>query len=166
MQANRAISNTQTKRTRRAVRGGFSLIELVLVMTIISVLAAIAVPRYANALARYRADAAAQRIVTDLNYARERARSTSTKVIAHIKPSEDCLRLEDTPSLDDSTEIWETDLSAKPYLADIVSTSFLSGKVSFDGYGTPDAGGSIQLTVGSESRTVVLDADTGKAVVQ
>ena len=43
--------------------------ELVLVMVIVATLAAIAVPRYAQATSRYRADAAARRIAADLSLA-------------------------------------------------------------------------------------------------
>ena len=145
---------------------GFSLIELVLVMTIIAVLSAIAVPRYADALARYRADAAARRVVADLNYARQRARSSSTSVKVKVKPALDCLEIVGEQSMDDPAGGWITDLSASPYLADMVSSDFSGNKVVFNGYGYPDSGGLIVLTVSSESRTIVLDADTGKAVVQ
>lgn len=163
MEMNPLITRIESRRTPRR---GFSLIELVLVLTIISVLSAIAVPRYAGALVRYRADAAAQRVVTDLNYARERARSTSTSVTVIFKPAQDCLSIRKVPSIDDPLTDWATDLSAKPYLADLVGTTFTGHKVTFDGYGMPDAGGKIQVDVGSEVRWIQLDPNSGKAAVQ
>jgi len=151
--------------TRPAVLA-FSLIELVMVMAIISVLAAIAVPRYAGALSRYRADAAAQRLVADLGYARERARTTSTSVVVSFQDSEKRVQLVGVPSLDNPEVEWTTDLSARPYRTDTMADNFSGHKVTFDGYGTPDATGKIVIIVGGESRTVRLDTNSGKAVVE
>jgi len=166
------MDSLRTNPTPRAIRqpgpsgSAFSLVELLVVITIISVSASIAVPMYAGALTRYRADAAAQRIVADLNYARQRARVTGSNVIVQIKQGTDCVVLWDVPSLDNPNAEWAIDMSAKPYNADILSATFTAGKVTFDGYGYPDAGGSIALVVGTETRTVVLDPDSGKAAVQ
>jgi len=144
----------------------FSLIELILVLTIISVLAAIAVPRYANALARYRVDAAASRVVADLDYARQRARASSASVTVSFKTGQECVILEGVQHIDDPGKQWGVALAGKPYYADLVSVDFTGHKLIFDGYGYPDSGGTAVLRVGTETRTVVLDADTGKAAVQ
>jgi prepilin-type N-terminal cleavage/methylation domain-containing protein len=149
-----------------SARRGFSLIELVLVMTIISILAAIAVPRYANALARYRADAAARRIITDLAYARQLAKSSSARLDVNIKPDLDQVHISGVPNPDGNGD-WLTHLSRGPYYADITGVSFNGDTtVKFDGYGAPNYGGKIILRVGSETRTITLSADTGKAVMQ
>ncbi len=138
-----------------------------MVLTIISVLAAIGVPRYANSLARYRADAAARRVVVDLDYARQRARSSSAEVSVHFMFISNIVHLQGVPSQDDPAVDWMTQLGVEPYHADLVSANFAGrSKVVFNGYGDPDSGGSAVLTVGSETRTIVLDPDTGKAVVQ
>ena len=47
-------------------------------MAIIVIVAAIATPRYANALTRYRAEAAARRVAADFQLARRTAKSTSS----------------------------------------------------------------------------------------
>ena len=146
---------------------GFSLIELVLVMTIISILAAIAVPRYAEALARYRADAAAKRVVIDLAYAREHARSASANVEVRVQTATNTLTIIGADHIDHSGKDYETDLSSGPYHASIRAVNFGGdGVVRFNGYGEPDSGGTVTLYVGTEQRGVVLDAQTGKAVAQ
>ena len=38
--------------------------------------------------------------------------------------------------------------------------------VIFDGYGMPDSGGSVDITAGGVTKTIQLDPDTGRAVVQ
>ena len=68
-------------RRNASASGGFSLLEVVLVVAIIAVLAAIAAPRYGRAAGRYRADVAARRIVADLEYARLSARTAGAVAI-------------------------------------------------------------------------------------
>jgi type IV fimbrial biogenesis protein FimT len=147
---------------------GFSLIELVLVMTIIYILAAIAVPKYAGALARYRADAAARRVVTDLDFARQRARASSASITVRMRAQNDIVKVFDVRDPDDANnDNTITRLSNSPYLADVTAVDFGGDNlIVFDGYGAPDSGGTAVVTVGSVSRTIVLDADSGKAVVQ
>ncbi len=64
----------------RMSRGGFSILELVLILAIIAVVAAIAAPLYASSLSNYRCEAAAQRIIRDLAVTRAETRSGSTNI--------------------------------------------------------------------------------------
>ena len=59
-------------------RSGFTLIELVMVLAIIGLITAIAAPRYAASLARYRAESAARRVAADLALARREAAASSS----------------------------------------------------------------------------------------
>ena len=147
---------------------GFTLIELILVLAIISVLAAIAVPRYAGALARYRADAAARRVIANLEYARQHARASSSGVTVLMNTVTDRMSLVNVPDPDaPGSTSTITNLKSAPYRADLVTADFGGNNlVIFNGYGDPDSGGTAVLTVGSETRTIVLDANTGKAVIQ
>ncbi len=168
MQSSRGIPSICLVRRRRASWSAFSLIELILVITIISIMAAIAVPRYSSAQSRYRADAAARRVVAEFEFAREHARTTSTSVTVRIRPSNDIVVLYNIQDPDDpSIAHTRTFLAYAPYHADIISADFGGDLlIVFDGFGMPDSGGSLVLSSGSDSRTVVLDADTGEAVVQ
>jgi len=150
--------------TRRA---GFNLLELVLVLAIVATLAAIATPRYAAAATRYRADLAARRIIADLTLARSRAMSSSKSqnVIFNIDESQYLLPgLRDlrNPSVD-----YAVSLSEHPYRSKLIGADFGGTQtLTFDGWGNPSSGGWIQLQVGNETRTILLDAQTGKATVQ
>ena len=73
----------------RRAGAGFTLVELVLVMVIIGVVGAIAMPRFTQANARHQLEAAANRVASDLERAREEARATSNWVqIAYSKSQE------------------------------------------------------------------------------
>lgn len=156
-----------TGRPNRLSGSAFSLVELVLVLTIISVFAAIAVPRYGEALSRYRADAAARRVIVDLEYARSLARSTGSSVTVHVLPDTDTLKIIGASDEDQPGSGYHTDLAERPYHADVVSSQFNSDYILiYDGYGYPDSTGSIVLSVGGMTRTIEVNQDSGKAVVQ
>ena len=153
------VSNTH----RRA----FSLLEFILVIDIIAVLAAIASPRYAQSIARYRVDMAVRRVINDLTVARERARSLGTSQTVVFNTSTDSYQISGLEGLNDSSSTYTVVLSDKPYRADLISADFGGDStVSFNGYGVPDSGGSVVLELGNTTKTIVLDAQLGKAEVQ
>jgi len=148
-------------------RAGFSLLELVLVLAIVATLAAIATPRYAASATRYRADLAARRIIADLTLARGRAMSSSASQYVIFEIDADQYQLPGVRDLKNPSVDYTVNLSERPYAAKLTGADFGgTQKLAFDGWGNPSGGGWIQLRVGNEVRTVVLDAETGKATVQ
>jgi len=146
---------------------GFSMLELVLVLAIMTTLAAIAAPRYAASAARYRADLAARRIVHDLELARATARAKGAALTVRVRQGTDEVVLFNTAGLDPHLSEYCTKLFEPPYQADITTSAFDGDDyIIFDGWGVPDSGGTAVLTVGSETRTITLDADTGKATIE
>lgn len=147
--------------------GGFTLVELVVVIAVVAVTAAIAVPRYTNSLSRYRADMAARRIAADLGLARNRAKVKGATQTVVFAIASDSYTLPGVAGLDRPTDPYTVVVSAEPYRADLVSASFGgSTTASFNGYGAPTAGGSVVVQAGATQKTVLLDADTGEAKVQ
>lgn len=147
--------------------GGFTLVELVVVVAVVAVAAAIAVPRYTSSLSRYRADMAARRIAADLGMARNRAKVQGATQTVVFTPTTETYTLPGVAGLDNPSATYTVVISSDPYKADLVSASFGgSATASFNGYGAPAAGGSVVVQAGSTQKTVLLDANTGEAKVQ
>jgi len=148
-------------------RSGFSLIELLVVIAVIAIWAGIAIPRVANSLSYHRAEAAARRIVRDLELARRQARISSAALSVTFDPSSDSYELAGLQDMDHADEPYEVFLAQGPYRATIVSADFDGDEeIVFDGYGVPDSSGSVVIDVGGYQKTVTLDADTGRGKVQ
>lgn len=145
----------------------FSLLEIVLVLAVFVVLAAIAAPRYGRAAARYRADAAARRIVSDMALTRKSARSAGARRALSFSVESDEYSVAGMADLRDSSADYRVDLKARPYEARILSADFGGdAELVFDGYGAPDSGGRVRVQVGEAVRTVLFDANTCEAAVQ
>lgn len=146
----------------------FSLIELVVVLVIVGVVATIAIPRYSNALIRYRVDAAANRVAADLELARAEASKTSSNCTIRFYTAGDWYRLEGVPDFMRGTGVdYNVHLDQDPYIAKIVSVDFGGDNiVIFDGYGLPDSGGNMVIGAGFTEKTIILDSQTGKATIQ
>lgn len=142
------------------------MVEMVLVMVIIATMAAIAVPRYANAHARYQVEAAAGRIIADLSLAQRRAKASGVSQKIEFYADQDSYMLPGVASLDHSARTYAVNLGQEPYRADIVYTSLGGdGAVIFDGYGHPDGGGILVIRVGDQMRGISIDPGSGKAIM-
>jgi prepilin-type N-terminal cleavage/methylation domain-containing protein len=147
-------------------RPGFTLLELVLVLGILTVLGAVAAPRFASAGARYRVDLAARRIAADLHLAQRAARSTGSATVLTFDTVNHRYQITGIDALDGSGS-YQVDLAASPYQSTLSSAVFGSGSVlTFDGWGVPDVNGVLTLVAGAETRTVSLDHPSGRATVQ
>ena len=157
----RGVCNDSRPRVGQAA---FTLIEAVIVMAIIGVVAAVAVPKYANSLVRYRADSAVCRIIRDLDYARSSARDRSTAQAVQFYLSSNSYTLPGINDLKNSGADFTVDLSEEPYRVSIQDLQLGGdGKVIFDGFGQPDSGGSITIRIGAVAKVIVLDADCSEA---
>ncbi len=140
--------------------------ELALTTIIIASVAAIAMPRYGQALARFEAAAAARRVVAEVDRARQHARASSRQVILTFDTNADTLTNAGLPDPDRPGQPYRVELNAAPYRADLTGATFGGGvALAFDGYGVPEKTGSVTLTRGDITRTVLIDG-AGKAVVE
>ena len=156
---------SRRRRGQGAARA-FSLVELVLVIAITAMVTAIAAPRYANSVARYRADSAARRVAADLALAQNNA-STAGRVQPMVFISRS-YQMPGMAHLDGkSYGDYTVDLGADPYKVTRVAAEFGGdATVKFDLYGNPDTGGSVVIEVGDFRRVVVLSPDSGRVTIR
>jgi type IV fimbrial biogenesis protein FimT len=147
----------------------FTMAEMVLVVATIAVLAAIAIPRYAGAINRYRVDMAAKRVVADLMLARSVARSTGNGQVMDFSTPANGYTLTGYAATDGRSGDYSLKLSDEPYKVSLGTVAFgspASTSVRFTRYGTPEAGGSVTVSSGGYSKNILLDATSGKAEIQ
>ncbi len=140
-----------------------------MVALILAILAAAAVPKYADALSRFRVDAAARRIAADLATAQARARaaSSSLSIVFTLPPQGSRYQIIGMKDPDRPAATYTVNLADSPYLATLSSASFGGdATLVYSGYGIPDSGGTIIVYCGQYARTIAIDATTGIAALQ
>lgn len=146
---------------------GFSLVEVIVVITIVATLAVIAVPRFSNSLALQHVEAAARRIIVDVALAQRQAGSSNGNQTVRFDLAAGEYTLIGMPHPDRPSLEYTVSLKKEPYGVTVVSADFGGDqRIIFDVFGIPDSGGSVVIRVGSQQRTIVVDAETGKASVQ
>jgi prepilin-type N-terminal cleavage/methylation domain-containing protein len=146
---------------------GFSLLELILVMAIITTLAAIATPRFGAAQCRYQADLAARRVVQDIKLAQTRARVRSASQTIIFWKDQNEIEIVGAGGLDPHLSEYRTRIWDSPYHGDITSAQFDgNNELVFNGWGIPDSGGYTTLEVGTETRRITVDPNTGEATIE
>jgi prepilin-type N-terminal cleavage/methylation domain-containing protein len=144
----------------------FTLLELVVVISIITILAAMAVPRFAASLNVQRAAAAAERVAQDLQYAQQYARQHATPVTIRFEPAANRYTLDGVPDLNHPASPFITDLNAPPLAADLRGVTLTTGTtLTYNGFGLASGKGSIAVACGRVQRTVIVAPPDGQATV-
>ncbi|MBN2447261.1 MAG: prepilin-type N-terminal cleavage/methylation domain-containing protein [Phycisphaerae bacterium] len=144
----------------------FTLIEVVVVLAIVSILAGMAIPRFANSLARQRAESAARRVAADLEFASRRAAQMSSAVTVTFNTTTHSYELDGVDNPDRPGNRYKVYLALPPYRARIVSADFGgTAKVAFDGYGHANSSGTVIINGGDIDQTIIFDKNTARAEV-
>jgi prepilin-type N-terminal cleavage/methylation domain-containing protein len=152
--------------SRRHLRA-FTLFELLIVMLIISIAAAVAVPRYASSVGRYRAESAARRIAADLNLARAKAKAASSTRNVSFNTTTGTYTLAGLRDIDHAAAPYTVNLAGAPYYVTIAYADFGGApQVQFDMYGGVLWGGTVKVRTGDFERTVTLVKADGTITVQ
>lgn len=148
-------------------RRAYTLIELVLVLAIITLVGAMAAPRWAGSVNRARVTAAVQRITADLRAASAQARATSTPVTVTFSTAKADYTISNARTLDRRVAPYAVELDEPPYVVRLASADFGGGTVvTFNACGEADLDGSIVLSAGSFQRTIKFYANTREVIVQ
>jgi Tfp pilus assembly protein FimT len=142
----------------------FSIFELVIVALIMSILAAVAAPKFYDSLLFHRVESAARRVKSDIELARTQARLTSASQTVTFSGS--TYTLANVKGLDKPNTVYTVNLKKDPFFLDSATASFSSLQtITFDGYGMPSSGGTVVLTAKSHQCTVTVDGTTGEATI-
>lgn len=152
-------------RTRRG-SPAFTLVELLIVLAIIAIGAAIAVPRYGSSIAHFQAQTGARRIEADLKYAQGAAKAASaSRTVTFNAPAAE-YAVSSVRALN-TTGGYTVRLGEEPYRVAISAVNFGGDAVvTFDGFGRPDSGGVVAVRRGDVGWQVTLVAETGAVSAQ
>ncbi len=149
-------------------RAGFTLPEVLITVLMMSILSAIALPRWAASLQKQRVIQAANRVVADLTRAQSAAYGSSASKTVTFTVSTSQYLVSGVTPLNRASGTYIVVLSDDPYRCTLVSVWGQTGTqtITFNGYGLPDKGGNIVIAAAGIQKTVVVDAATGTAVIQ
>lgn len=150
--------------TRR--RGGFTLVELVIVLIVMATIAGLALPAYGGAVARYRLESAVYHLQNDSYWALAHARAAGVSINVRFDPAIHSVTFSNLPHRTIANDNHVLDLRAHPMEA-VINTADFDGRLQYNisGFGLPDSGGTVVLRNGSGSRTLHYNATTGMVSV-
>lgn len=142
----------------------FTIIELVIVVLIVSIFAAVTAPAFLDSLVFHRIETAARRVKADIDQARSRARLTSA--FQSVSFTGAAYTLSSAKGLDNPNSVYAVDLRKPPYSVESAAADFNGSQVlAFDGYGNPSSGGTVVLSAKTYQCTITVNNVTGTTMI-
>lgn len=171
----REYTDEDIQRMRRILGRGFTMIELVMVIVIVGILAALAMPRF-ESFNFIKLEGAVNKAVSDLRYVQQLAVSRHDTYAVSFDPAGEtyrAFRVSDNSAIQDPfsrryLDPW-VDFTADPKYGgiDIFSADFGGSPIlTFDWEGVPSSGGSVQLRYRGASRIISIEPNTARVTVQ
>ncbi|MCL4743331.1 MAG: prepilin-type N-terminal cleavage/methylation domain-containing protein [Phycisphaerales bacterium] len=148
--------------TSRPRAPAFTLLELSIVIVVVSVVAAVSLPKYAESRSRYQVELAARKVCLDATYVQNDARyASTTRAIKYDLPT-DSYTFDYAKPGSASAETALVILRNEPFQTALLKVDFNSAStLTFNGFGIPAAGGTIAVGGGSRGKSISVDPDTG-----
>ena len=141
--------------------------ELILVLVLISVMAAIALPRFGGAQAHMTGLSAARRIVAEIEWIRSEAMRLQETKLIWFRTALNKIDMSELEDPNHPGKSYVIELAQEMPGVKLISASFGDepNKLRFDAWGVPEDGGDVVIGVGNETWTINVDADTGRATI-
>jgi prepilin-type N-terminal cleavage/methylation domain-containing protein len=143
----------------------FSLIELVIVLAIVAIAAAIAVPAFTDASAGRELHAAQRMILADIDAAKLRARATSTTHTIRFYPDKERYIVAEGTDITRADILLTRDLAASPFSMDLDDTSLDAHTAIITPLGEVYPAFTLDLVNGGTTITLDIDGIADKGPV-
>lgn len=145
--------------------GGFTLIEVVIVMAIIAAVGTIGILRYIRVNNRYRVEAACAKLIADVRLAQTQARTTSSGRTMKFSAATATYAILTDDEVGDGAEGLRVTLRESPYRASMATLGMPGNQVLFDGRGEALNGGIVTIKCGDVERAIKIEPGLGRAYV-
>lgn len=145
----------------------FTLIELVVVIVIMAIMAAVTIPRFASASNRYRVDAAVQQILADVNMTAAVANRASASRTISFDPDNDRYTLVGQASPSDPAQDWIIELGLEPFGVNLARVTFgADDDLPISGHGLLAESGELTVTAGRTARKLIFTQGSATATIE